>query len=177
MLPDTGADLTVIGISHLKLLQIPRTRLQPLPATTTLTINGSQMSPALGWFHATLKLGNKSFVAKIQVLEGIQTPLLSFGNCQELTIILLDIPKPILTITHVNLCAELSLPATTSPSAARDFFLHTFRYLLVSKTDLQATPPRKMIGCPMKIHLKDDALPFTIHVPRTIPFVFQCQVK
>ncbi|KAK7051433.1 hypothetical protein SK128_010235 [Halocaridina rubra] len=57
MLPDTGADVTAIGICHLELLQIPRTSLQSLHATTTLTPDGFQMSPALGWFQASLKLG------------------------------------------------------------------------------------------------------------------------
>ncbi|KAK7072100.1 hypothetical protein SK128_002544, partial [Halocaridina rubra] len=133
MLPDTRADVTGIGICHFELLRIPRTNLQPLPATTTLTANGSQMSPALGWLQDTLKLGNKSCIAKIQVHEGIQTFLLSFGHCQELGIISFDFPKPILTTTHVNGCAQLPLPATTSPSAARDFFLHEFRDVLVSK--------------------------------------------
>ncbi|KAK7065300.1 hypothetical protein SK128_028062, partial [Halocaridina rubra] len=64
MLPDTWADVTVIGICHLLLLQIPRASLQPLPATTTHTANGSQMSPVLGWFQASLKLGNKSCVPR-----------------------------------------------------------------------------------------------------------------
>ncbi|KAK7061152.1 hypothetical protein SK128_000185, partial [Halocaridina rubra] len=66
MLPDTGADVTLIGIRRLKLLWIPRSSLQPLPITTTLTTDRSQMSPALGWFQATLKLCNKSCVAKIK---------------------------------------------------------------------------------------------------------------
>ncbi|KAK7087022.1 hypothetical protein SK128_002690 [Halocaridina rubra] len=118
MEPDTGADVTVIGTRHFKLLRIPRTSLHPLPSTTTLNADGSQMFPTLEWFQDTLKLGNKSCVAKILVHEGIQTPHLSFAHCQELAIILPVFPKPILAITHVNRCAELPLPATTSSSAA-----------------------------------------------------------
>ncbi|KAK7079850.1 hypothetical protein SK128_024668, partial [Halocaridina rubra] len=68
---------------------------------------------------ATLKLGNKSCIAKIQLHEGIHTPLLSFGHCQELAIVSPDFPKPVLTITHINRCAELPLPTTTSPFAAK----------------------------------------------------------
>ncbi|KAK7072973.1 hypothetical protein SK128_015768, partial [Halocaridina rubra] len=70
--------------------------------------------------------GNKSYIAMIQVQEGIQTPLLSFSHCQELAIISPDSPKLILAVTHVNRCTELLLSATTLPSAARDFFLHEF---------------------------------------------------
>ncbi|KAK7056542.1 hypothetical protein SK128_023809 [Halocaridina rubra] len=168
----TEADVTVIGIHHFELLQIPRRSLQPLPATTTITADESQMSPALRWFQATLKLGNKFCIAKIQVHEGIQTSLLSFCHCQELAIISLEFPKPILAVTNVNRCTELPLPATTSPSVAWDFFLCKFRNVLVSKADLYAAPLRKMVGRPMKIHLKDDAVHFAIHMPRPIPFAF-----
>ncbi|XP_045105474.1 uncharacterized protein LOC123500985 [Portunus trituberculatus] len=57
MLPDTGADVTVIGQRHLSILQIPRDSLQPLPPVHTLTADGSEMAPALGCFQATLRLG------------------------------------------------------------------------------------------------------------------------
>ena len=177
MLPDTGADVTVMGISHLEQLGIPRTDLQPLPATTTFTADGSPMSPALGWFQATLTLGNKSCIAKIQIHEGVQTPLLSYGHCKELAIIPPGFPKPILAVTHVNRCAELTLPTLTSPSAARDFFLWEFSDVLVSKKDLQTAPLKKMVGRPMRIYLKDNATPFAIHTPRPIPYAFQSQVK
>ncbi|KAK7040241.1 hypothetical protein SK128_022201, partial [Halocaridina rubra] len=49
--------------------------------------------------------------------------------------------------------------------------------VLVSKADLQAAPFKKMVGCPMKIHLKDDTIPFVIHVPWPITFAIQIQVK
>ncbi|KAK7053109.1 hypothetical protein SK128_022083, partial [Halocaridina rubra] len=71
-------------------------------------------------------------------------------------------------------CTELPLPATASPPAARDFFLHKFR---VSKVDLQAAPLKKMINHPMKIHLRDDAVPFIIHMPWPIAFAIQSQMK
>ncbi|KAK7083177.1 hypothetical protein SK128_000712, partial [Halocaridina rubra] len=143
MLHDKGADVTITGICHLELLRIPRTRLQPLLVTTTLTADGSQMSFALGWFQATLKLGNKSCIAKIQVHEGIQTQLLSFGLCQELAIILPDILKLILAVPHVNRCSKLSLPTVTSLSAARDLFLCEFRDILVSRRTSRQLHSRK----------------------------------
>ncbi|KAK7078457.1 hypothetical protein SK128_012071 [Halocaridina rubra] len=34
-----------------------------------------------------------------------------------------------------------------------------------------------MISHPMKIHLKDNAVPFAIHMPRSIPFAIQSLVK
>ncbi|KAK7081447.1 hypothetical protein SK128_018581 [Halocaridina rubra] len=88
-----------------------------------------------------------------------------------------DFPKPIITATHDNRCGELHLPATTSPFAAWDFFLHEFRDVLVSKADLQTAPLKKMISHLMKIHLNDDAVPFASHMSRPTPFAFQSQVK
>ncbi|KAG0720791.1 hypothetical protein GWK47_047730 [Chionoecetes opilio] len=123
MLPDTGADVTVIGTRHLQMLHIPLSSLQSLPSTTTLTADGSVMTPAVGCFYATLRLHGKSCTAKIQVYEGIQTPLLSYGHCMELAIISPAFPKPLLEVKHINRCAEMTHPPTTSPSAARAHFL------------------------------------------------------
>ncbi|KAK7082103.1 hypothetical protein SK128_017734, partial [Halocaridina rubra] len=176
MLPNTEPDVTVIGIHHLELLWIPRTSLLPLPAAIALTTNGSQMSLGLGCFKGTLKICNKSSIAKIQVHKGIQTPLLSFAHCQ-LSIILSDFPKPILAATHVNRCAEMTLPATTSPSAARNPFLPEFGDVVLSMADLQQPHSRIWSGLLMKIHHKDDAVPFTIHTLWSIPIPSQSQVK
>ncbi|KAK4322626.1 hypothetical protein Pmani_006603 [Petrolisthes manimaculis] len=59
MLPDTGADVMVLGTRHLKMLEIHKDSLLPPPLMDTPTADGSQMAPALGCFQATLKLGNR----------------------------------------------------------------------------------------------------------------------
>lgn len=94
MLPDTGSDVTVIGQQHLASLDIPMCSLRTPPPTMTLTADGSQMAPALGTFQATLTLGKRSCHARIQVHDGVQTPLLSYTHCKELAIISRDFPKP-----------------------------------------------------------------------------------
>ncbi|KAK4327485.1 hypothetical protein Pmani_002041 [Petrolisthes manimaculis] len=58
MLPNTGADVTVLGTRHLKMMEIHKDSLLPPPLMDTLTADGSQMAPALGCFQATLELGN-----------------------------------------------------------------------------------------------------------------------
>lgn len=177
MLADTGADVTVLGIHHLDLLEIPRSNLLPPPPTNQLMADGSPMSPAVGCFQATLTLGNRSCVAQIHVHDGVQTPLLSYSHCRELAIISPDFPKPILAVTHVNRCAEMPLPVPNSPEAARDHFLREFSDVLVSKADLKTAPLRTMAGPPMKIHLKDNATPFAVHTPRAVPFAFRDHTK
>ena len=177
MLPDTGADISVIGPQHLETLKIPRSALQPSPPTTTLTADGSPMAPALGTLQATLTLGTRSCSAVLQVHNGVSMPLLSYGHCQELAIISPDFPKPIQEIKHVNRCNELPLPSNASPEDAKQFFLREFKDVLVSKEDLTSAPLKPMAGPPMRIHLKDDAVPFSISTPRQIPFAFRNQVK
>lgn len=53
MLPNTDTDVMVIEVKHLSITKIPWSSLQ-LPAITTLTADGSEMSPALECFTATL---------------------------------------------------------------------------------------------------------------------------
>ena len=77
----------------------------------------------------------------------------------------------------MNRCKELPPPPTTSPAEAKDFFLREFKDVLVSKEDLRAAPLKPMKGPPMKIQLKDSAVPFAVHTPRQIPFAFRNQVK
>ncbi|KAK3887711.1 hypothetical protein Pcinc_008196 [Petrolisthes cinctipes] len=141
MLPDTGADVTIIGEKHMSTLQVSRSSLQPLPSNTVLTADGSEMSPALGYFQATLQLGKKWCTARIQVHKGVPTLLLSYSHCKELNIIPQEFPKPIQQIQHVNRCTETPLCNITSPSEARKYFLRTFKEVLVSKEDtLQSAP-------------------------------------
>jgi len=49
--------------------------------------------------------------------------------------------------------------------------------VLLIKQDLKAAPLQPTIGGPMRIHLKEGAVPFAIHTPRPIPFAFQQKVK
>ncbi|XP_068230979.1 uncharacterized protein [Palaemon carinicauda] len=177
MLPDTGADVTVIGQQHLDTMGISKSCLQPPALNVTFTADGSPMSPALGILQATLTLGKRSCLARIQVHENVEVPLLSYGHCQELSIISPDFPKPILEVKHVNRCKELPISATTSPSAAKEYFLREFKDVLVSKEDLKTAPLKPMAGPPMRIYLKEGAVPFAIHTPRQIPFAFKDQVK
>ena len=80
------------------------------------------MTPALGSFEAILSLLKRSCLAWIQVHEGVQMPLLSYGLCRELAIISTDFPKPILQVTHVKRCTELPLNDNTPPAEDKDYF-------------------------------------------------------
>ena len=176
LLPDTGSDITIIGIHHLQALNISRSMLLPSPLTDVQTADGSAMTPALGCIQATLQLGNNSCSATLHVFEEVQTALLSRLHCRALAIVSPEFPKPIMNVTHVNR-VQIPPSAMTSPEAAKTYFLQQFSDVLVSKADLQTQPLKKMTGPPMRIHLKPGATPFAIHTPRPIPFALRDQVK
>ena len=163
IIPDTGSDITVIGTTHLDTLNIPRSRLFR-PVTDSVTADGSFFkTPAVGFFRATLHLGDKSCLATIHVNEGFPNALLGRGHCRALAIISEEFPRPILEVTHVNSCTRIPTYATKSPEAAKEYFLREFNDVLVSKADLQTQPLKKMAGPPMRIHLKPGATPFAEH--------------
>lgn len=72
---------------------------------------------------------------------------------------------------------KLPLSPIALPLASKEYFLKEFKDVLVSKEKLKSAPLKPMMGPPMRIHLKEDATPFAIHTPRSIPFAFQGQVK
>ncbi|XP_069994141.1 uncharacterized protein [Penaeus vannamei] len=140
MLPDTGADITVIGPKHLDSLGIPRCSLSPPPATDVLTADGSSMTLALGCFETILQLGQAS-------CKATRT---SRHLCSHF-------PKPILSVTHVNRCAQqMPASAMSSPTTARTYFLQHFSDVLVSKTDLQTTPLKIPIPFAYRDQVKEE---------------------
>ena len=201
MLPDTGADVTIIGPGHLARLGLSPSDLQPAPADPRYTADGSPMSPALGSLHAELHLKGNATQAWIDVHEDIPMPLLSYQACKELRLIPDRFPQPIAEVTHASVCVHVqdkeapitasqqpvSLPPTptpalpfndsTTPAQAKAFFLKEYKDVLMSRADLLNSPLKPMAGPPMRIHLREDAQPFAIHTPRQIPLAFQEEVK
>lgn len=80
-------------------------------------------------------------------------------------------------MNHVNKCKELPFSSSTSLSQAKDYFREEFKDALISKEDPKTAPLRPMKGPPMRIHLNDDAVPFTISSQCQISFAFRNKVK
>ncbi|XP_064081885.1 uncharacterized protein K02A2.6-like [Macrobrachium nipponense] len=94
-----------------------------------------------------------------------------YDNTSFILMTVSDFPKLIVEVRHVNRCKKLPISATTSPSAAKEYFLQEF------SEDLKSVPLKPMVGSPMRIHLKDGAVPSALHTPRQIPLTFRDQVK
>lgn len=78
MLPDTGADITIIGPQHLQSLGLSTSDLQPCSPQAFFTADGSPMAPPLGFFQARLTFGNNTCTAQLYVHSDIDAPLLSW---------------------------------------------------------------------------------------------------
>ena len=207
VIPDTGADTTVIGPQHLRDLGLTKQELDPPPSLRYYNADGSRMPAALGSFQAKLTYGTLSCTGWIDVQGSLSTPLLSWEHCRSLAIVPSNFPMQIKTSrTTVNRVGEspdvqpveasrggehpdataallsaaaplLPLLSTTTPQAAKEYFLREYSDVLVRKADLQDAPLKPMSGPPMRIHLKEDAQPFAIHTPRPIPLAYQDPVK
>ncbi|XP_045105165.1 uncharacterized protein LOC123500536 [Portunus trituberculatus] len=190
-IPDTGADTTVIGPQHLKMLGIDRQALGPPPSLAYYNADGTKMSAALGSLQATLVYAELSCTGWIDVQGSWNTPLLSREHCRALGIVPHDFPAQILSargsVASVREATNAPAPrssvpalpllSTTSPDAAKEYFLREYQDVLLTKDSTQDAPLKPMSGPPMRIHLRDDAQPFAVHTPRLISLAYRDAVK
>ncbi|KAK8372031.1 hypothetical protein O3P69_011884 [Scylla paramamosain] len=107
VIPDTGADTTVIGPQHLRDLGLAKQELDPPPSLRYYNADGSRMPAALGSFQAKLTYGTRSCTGWIDVQGSLSTPLLSWEHCRALAIVPSDFPRQIKTSkTTVNRVGE-----------------------------------------------------------------------
>ena len=96
IIPDTGADTTVIGLQHLQALGISVKDLLPPPELQFSNADGSPMEgKVLGSMNALMTLGDISYKGYIDVLSSLPTPLLCYDALRHLRIIPWDFPKQV----------------------------------------------------------------------------------
>lgn len=100
MIPDTGADATIMGTKHLSSICLTTGDLRPPPHTPRFTADGTQMKQALGSAYVQLTLKGLQIREWIDVHSGTPTPLLSYRACREIAIIPERFPHPIQQVTH-----------------------------------------------------------------------------
>lgn len=206
LLPDTGADTTIIGADHLNDIGLTLADLHSSPQRPTYSADGSPMQPVIGSVQVKMTVKGHSIEEWIHVYPDIPVPLLSYRACRDLALIPERFPAPIAQVTHaavrngdteavdetnrvleITAGDDVSVPhaflphlpfnSNTTPEQAKSYFLEEYADVLVKKEDLQTMPLRPMVGPPMRIHLRDDAQPFAIHTPRQIPLAYQDDVK
>ncbi|KAK3889428.1 hypothetical protein Pcinc_006564 [Petrolisthes cinctipes] len=174
MLPDTGADTSIIGLDHLHSIGLKQDDLKPPPQEPTYAADGAPMQPAIGSVQVHLQLKGNRIAEWIDVHPSIPLPLLSYRACRELSIIPERFPHPIAQVTHARVrqgdqcipsdtafdnedmptgistpCQDQQPPFTTrtTPAQAREYFLRTYKDVLVQKEDL---PTRQSNAVPLQ---------------------------
>ncbi|KAK3884690.1 hypothetical protein Pcinc_011010 [Petrolisthes cinctipes] len=163
MLPDTGADTSIIGLDHLHSIGLKQDDLKPPPQEPTYAADGAPMQPAISSVQVHLQLKGNRIAEWIDVHPSIPLPLLSYRACRELSIIPERFPHLIAQVTYARVrqgdqcipsdtafdnedmptgistpCQDQQPPFTTrtTPAQAREYFLRTYKDVLVQKEDL-----------------------------------------
>lgn len=195
IIPDTGADTTVIGRQHLQRLGV---QLEDLDSSDTLRLRNPDNSDfngnVLGSLQATMTYGDESITGWINVMSNIPKPLLSWYHSRALRIVSEKYPKQMPKVSKNNnvqcirqintmsppLLSSISSSATTSRSSMniKSELLQEFSDVLVRKEDLKnGSILNNMSGSPMKIYLREKSQPFAIHTARQVPYAWQEDVK
>ncbi|XP_037804919.1 uncharacterized protein LOC119599258 [Penaeus monodon] len=102
IIPDTGADTTVIGLKHLSSLGLSKEDLAPPAETVYYNADGSQMPPVAGSFCGTITNGDRSTTCWIDVQPSLTTPLLSWKACKDLGIVPDYFPRQMSNVHMAN---------------------------------------------------------------------------
>ena len=93
MIPDTGADSTVIGLQHLKSLGFFKFDLARPSTLAYCNTDGSKMPADLGSFQAKLTYSARSCTGWVDVKSYLRSPLLSWEHCRDLGIVPENFPQ------------------------------------------------------------------------------------
>ncbi|KAK3880960.1 hypothetical protein Pcinc_014610 [Petrolisthes cinctipes] len=103
MLPDTGADTTIMGPDHLHTIGLTYDHLHTPQQKPTYTADGSPMQPAIGSVQVQLEIKGSITHEWIDIHPGTPIPLLSYRACRELALIPKRFPHPITQVTHARI--------------------------------------------------------------------------
>ena len=161
-LPDSGADICVAGTALLQQLNEHPDNL--LPSTITpRAVNGASMHP-IGRLPVTLSLGPQTHTDDFHIYPNVTGTLLSWTAAKGLTILPEHYPQPSHTVTQCLTVAHTTHPIPTSD--IRSEFPSVFDGNI-----------KTMDGELFHITLTDDAQPFCVRTPRTVPFSFRDKLK
>ncbi|XP_045137194.1 uncharacterized protein LOC123519755 [Portunus trituberculatus] len=192
--PDSGAETTVMGLDTAHSLGISLSTLNPVD--DDIFAAGEQPLTCLGTFQSHLELGEKQTETTVTVVKEIKGALLSWYDSIALGILPENFPAQINAIQQPKKrrCQEQkveprSLSAAPSsaelPSWPHAYDLTPSQRENHAKAIMKAFPRvfsassslREMEGGPMQIHLTNDARPFAVTAPRTIPYAWRQDIK
>ena len=161
-LPDSGADLSVAGPSIIMTLGDHMSNLLPSQITPR-TVSGHKMPP-LGKLPVKISIGKNTFKDEIHIYNQVEGILLSWRACVGLSILPQQYPLPVINIVQTS-NASTQPNQTTSEDLINEF---------PTVFDDQV---KAMEGESFHIELTEDAKPFCVKTPRTIPFAYRERLK
>ena len=166
--PNTGAEISVAGLDILQQIRGHVNNLLPVDVTL-VTATNEAMQP-IGKMEILLKYGDHSITMELIVCSDLKGMLLSWIICKELGILHPTYPDPLPPAYSIG---AVSTPgATDSADQIRLDLIREFHDVFDENG-----PLRTMAGPPMKILLKEDAIPYAVNGERHIPFAQRAYVR
>ena len=162
VLPDSGADICVGGTALLKQLNEHKHNLLSSNVTSR-AVNDTTMNP-MGKIPITLTLGTHRHTEMFHIYPRVTATVLSWKAAKGLTILPKNYPNPASTVTP-----QIAITTVNKPAP-----------LLNIQREFPAVFDgriKTMDGEKFHITLTEDAKPFCVNTPRTIPFAFRDKLK
>ena len=169
VLPDSGADISAAGQEVLEFLGQHVNNI--LPSHISLrTVNGITMTP-LGRVPITIKLGRQTCQDNLHIYPGVSGVLISWKVAKNLGILPESYPYP------DNLQGALTPDLHPTVSVNQVDGSSTAEGLPSQFPTVFDGNIRTMEGEKFSISLKEDAVPFCVKPPRSIPFAYRDKLK
>ena len=174
VLPDSGADISAAGTEILCRLNEHVDNLLP-SRIIPRAVNGAKMHP-IGKLPVKLELGGKEYSDDFHIYPNIQGALISWRACKQLSILPECYPRPITHLDKLAIITPSPEPATItntpteSPPLSPEYAKNQYPTIFDGQI-------RSMEGEKFHISLTDDARPFCVNTPRSIPFAYREKLK
>lgn len=184
VVPDSAAEATVASTALLKQMGMQQDELQPPDGIDLIAANDKALK-CIGSAKITVKVAGRKVDDTVYFCEGQQGMLLAWFTCKALGILPPSYPNPT-SAAYVQAVADHNLhksmqevignipenPSDKQKQEIREKLLAEFADVFHVGKEL------KPMKCPpMKIKLRDNAVAFSIRVPRRIPHAWQNPVK
>ena len=164
VLLDSGSDICAAGPHLVRALNEHMDNLAD-SAVTPKAVNGSLLHPVGKIPRVTFEIDNRKASADVHVYECVSNTIISWSIAQKLGILPTNYPSPALAINKLH-----SSSPENPPTAATEAIMAEFPSVFEGQV-------RVMPGEKFQIRLADDAKPFCVSTPRTIPFAYRDKLK
>lgn len=165
VLPDSGADISVAGMTLLNSLSEHPDNLLP-SSTIPRAVNGTTMNP-IGKLPVTLGLGSKEYPDEFHIYPEVKGTLLSWRAAKGLGILPAYYPHQ---CVKVEKPAQVAVVVDNTASTVKCQFMNEFPSVFDGNINV-------MEGEKFHITLTEGAKPFCVRTPRSIPFAYRHKLK